>query len=275
VTDEWAELRKTEIPLYDGVPPGSEGWTQTEGEGWFTPDLRVVRNVTRATLTPFLVGAPASGPNGAAAVIIAPGGAFRFLSWDHEGIDVARWLNAHGVAAFVLKYRLFATGDAFPNDESRTPPGPRRPPGVDMPLHPLVREDARRAIRTVRRRAGGWGVDPGRVGIMGFSAGGYVTTVAASDYSSDSRPDFAAPIYGVAPVDPVPADAPPLFLACAADDAMASQGCRALFDRWREAGRDAELHVYRRGGHGFGMRRQGLPTDAWIERFHDWLMSLD
>jgi dienelactone hydrolase len=113
---------------------------------------------------------------------------------------------------------------------------------------------------------------PDRIGIMGFSAGGSVTVGAALEYDADSRPDFAAPIYS-APREEisVPADAPPLFIAAAHDDAFAASACVPLYLAWSAAGRSAELHIYSRGGHGFGMHKQGLPADRWIEQFGEWL----
>ncbi|MGI6368506.1 MAG: alpha/beta hydrolase [Anaerolineae bacterium] len=267
-SDPWDALRATEIPLYAGVAPGSEEWHQTETEGLVPPALRVVRNVTRPSITPMLP--PGSGAS-RAAVIIAPGGAFRFLAWDHEGIDVARWLNARGVAAFILKYRLFETGDDFPNDAAAG--HSRRGPDDRVFIHDLILSDALQAIRLVRECAVRWNIAADRVGIMGFSAGGYVAAAAATEYDASSRPDFCAPIYGAAPVLTVPVDAPPLFIAAAADDRLVGRSL-ALFDAWRAANHEAELHIYARGGHGFGMRHNGLPSDGWIERFYQWMEML-
>lgn len=142
-------------------------------------------------------------------------------------------------------------------------------------ITPLAIADGLQAMRVVRGRAAEWGLNPGRIGIMGFSAGGVVTTGVASSYDADSRPDFAAPIYPAPWGDgSVPADAPPLFLAMAADDAMAVGASLPLFSAWRAAGRSAELHIYASGGHGFGMLPKGIPADGWIDRFGEWLQSV-
>lgn len=275
MSDRWAELQSTEIPLYEGAAPGSESWSQVETDGTLDSGLHVVRNVVRPTLTPFL---PEQGvgvsPTKAAAVIIAPGGAWHFLAWDHEGIQVAEWLQARGIAAFILKYRLLPTDDTFPRDyEARmAAAGPNFMEGL-APYLPLISADAQNAIRLVRSRAAEWGIDPHKIGIMGFSAGGTVTSLATLQYSADSRPDFAAPIYGAGAPGDVPADAPPLFIACAQDDDLMPYSLE-MFNRWRAAGREAELHLYARGGHGFGMNQTGLPAQGWIERFFEWLQMV-
>jgi acetyl esterase/lipase len=286
--DRWAELAKTEVPLYEGVAPGSEGWVQVESDGLIHGGLHVVRNVVRPTLTPFLperrVGetptapgetptAPGETPTeGATAVIIAPGGAWHFLAWDHEGIQVAEWLQARGIAAFILKYRLMPTDDTFPVDyEARMARGDIREWLV--PFTPILSADAQNAIRLVRRRASEWGIDPHRIGIMGFSAGGTVTSLAALQYDPSSRPAFAAPIYGAGAPGPVPGDAPPMFIVCAVDDDLVTYS-QETYDLWRAAGREVEMHLYARGGHGFGMNPTGLPAQGWIERFHEWLAML-
>jgi acetyl esterase/lipase len=140
----------------------------------------------------------------------------------------------------------------------------------------LGEEDGRQAIRLVRSRAVGWGIDPQRIGIMGFSAGGSVSFAAATAFDDLSRPDFAAPIYGL-PADDyvVPADAPPLFIALAEDDHLVPAAVSVkAWQAWTAAGCSAELHVFRTGGHGFGMKHRGLATDAWTELFATWLRGL-
>lgn len=272
------------IPVWPGVAPGSENWTQHEVE-YQSPQIGVmVRNVVHPTLTAFL---PSRSTATGAAVIVCPGGGFLFLSWQNEGTAVARWLSQHGIAAFVLKYRLVNTGateeefrkaaaELFSEiarvqqqANSGTPPVLHLNAG-NVPE--LAGEDGRQAIRVVRQRAAEWGIDPKRIGIMGFSAGGLVTDQVALHRDTASYADFAAPIYG-APFDKVdvPADAPPLFVLCANDDALSSSQSLRLFSEWKAAGKPAELHIYSKGGHGFGMAQRGLPVDHWIERFHDWM----
>jgi acetyl esterase/lipase len=128
--------------------------------------------------------------------------------------------------------------------------------------------DGLQALRVVRQQAETYGLARDRLGILGFSAGAYVAAGAASEYDAETRPSFAAPIYGLWNPRPLPADVPPLFLAAATDDAMVEvEHSLALYSAWKSAGRPVELHLYSRGGHGFGMNRQGLPSDTWIDRF--------
>jgi acetyl esterase/lipase len=141
-------------------------------------------------------------------------------------------------------------------------------------LRPLIVADGLQAVKLVRRHAAEWGIASDKVGIMGFSAGGHLTTGVALTYTADSRPDFAAPIYSSPYEDiSVPADAPPLFIAVAHDDAFAASASVPLYSAWNAAGRSAELHIYSKGGHGFGMHKQGLPSDNWIDRFGEWLQA--
>ena len=253
------------IPLWPGEAPGSEGWTQQEEEIVGPADtLRRVRNVTRPTLTVYLPDPAAA--NGTA-VIVCPGGGFRILSIEHEGRDTARWLNSLGVTAFMLKYRLMRTGDA--GEKVPAEMAARR-----KALTPLAVADGQQAVRLVRAHAAEWGVNPDRVGIMGFSAGGYVAAAVAPQHDAGSRPAFAAPIYPATPEDvTAPADAPPLFLAHADDDKSVppiNHSIR-LYAAWKKAQAPAELHIYARGGHGFGMQKRGLPIDGWTDRLREWL----
>jgi acetyl esterase/lipase len=262
------------IPLWPEGAPASEGWIQQEQETLAPPpiSIKVVRNVTQPTLTAFL---PDRTMANGTAVIVCPGGAFHFLAIEHEGTDVARWLTARGVAAFVLRYRLLQTPagdeDFVRQLEQNLADRPRFMERVRH-LGPLIVADGQQAVRLVRQRSTEWGVAPNRIGIMGFSAGGVVTTGVAVLHGADSRPNFAAPIYS-APWEgfAVPADAPPLFIAVADDDPFATSASVPLYSAWKAAGHSAELHIYSKGGHGFGMRQQGLPTDHWIDRFGDWL----
>ncbi len=259
------------IPLWPDGAPGSEDWPQHETESFMPPaNFRVIRNVAQPTLTAYF---PKPTDANGTAVIICPGGAFHFLAIAHEGTDVAAWLIARGVTAFVLKYRLLRTGDDFATEVWRNLGDPQRMGALMAPLIPLLLADGQQAVRLVRQRAAEWDLAPDRVGIMGFSAGATVTVNVALQHDADSRPDFAAAIYaahhgGV----PVPADAPPMFILCAADDPLVpAAGSIQLYTDWQAAGRPAELHVYAKGGHGFGMNKLGLPVDTWIERFGDWL----
>jgi predicted peptidase len=261
------------IPLYDGPAPGSESWTWNEAEndnnGWQT---KVVYNVSKPTLTVF---APEPGKGNGTAIVIAPGGAFHALSINSEGFDVAQWLAQKGVTCFVLKYRLARSLTTDPVAEVNAKWGK---PEFDQAIKetiPFVVADGKAAIAWVRKHAAEYQVETNRVGIMGFSAGGTVAASALFNYTAETRPDFAAPVYPFFPTEmlgTIANDAPPLFIVCASNDGLGlAPHSVDLYTKWLSTKHDAELHMYARGDHGFGMRKQNLPTDQWIERFGEWL----
>ncbi len=263
------------ISLYDGTPAGSEGWNWSEAEnnenGWKT---RVVYNVSKPTLTVF---SPEPGKANGTSVVICPGGAFRALSIDSEGFDVARWLVRKGVTCFVLKYRLVRSMTSDPVAEMGAKWGSPEFQAESRKLIPLSIADGRAAIRYVRQHADEWRLDPSRVGIMGFSAGGTVAGASAFGYTAEDRPAFVAPVYPFFPDEMIgtPAsDAPPMFLAAASDDGLdLAPHSVALYRTWLNAKKSVEMHMYARGGHGFGMKTQKMPSDQWIDRFGDWLQQ--
>ena len=261
------------IPLWPDGAPGSQDWTQQEQETVLPPpdSFKVVHNVTEPTLTAFL---PNPSVASGTAIIVCPGGAFHMLAIDHEGLDVARWLSARGVAAFVLKYRLVPTAmrDEDFVKQIQSLPDPNKLKELTRQIEPLAIADGQQAMKVVRQHASQWGIAPDRIGMMGFSAGGRVTVGVALEHDAQSRPHFAAAIYGALWEEIiVPADAPALFIALATDDEIAVEPSVALYRAWRAAGQPVELHIYSQGGHGFGMRKQGLPADHWIDRFGEWL----
>jgi acetyl esterase/lipase len=232
------------------------------------------RNVTVATLTPFLPDpAKATG----AAVIVAPGGGFTTLSMQNEGWDVAKALAAQGVAAFVLKYRLNQTPQDLAGYETAmrqrasgagAPPRPS-PAQMMANLAPQI-ADAKAAFALIRKRGAEWKVNPDRVGMLGFSAGAMLT-MATTLNGQDAKPAFIGIIYG--PLSPVtvPADAPPMFVALAADDPLVGNSGTGLIDSWRAAKRPVEFHLYEQGGHGFGMYKKATTSTGWFEAFSRWL----
>jgi acetyl esterase/lipase len=262
------------IELGTGALPGA-----TVPESWHSQyGSKFARNVTVATLTPFL---PDASKASGAAVIVVPGGGFRTLSMENEGSNVAHALADKGVAAFVLKYRLNQTPadlDAF----ARAPMG--RPPGTPAAARPATRPspaemaarigpqiaDANAAFALVRANAAKWHVDPDRVGMIGFSAGAMLT-MAVTLNSREAKPAFIANIYGgLAAVD-VPADAPPLFAAVAADDPLLGAPNFGLIENWRKAKRPVEFHYYEQGGHGFGMYPKETTSTGWFDAYVKWL----
>ena len=267
---DFANAEPQVIALWPGGAPGSEDWTQKETISAMQSGMKVIRNVTQPTLTAYLPDpAIATGT----AMIVCPGGAFHFLAYEHEGIQVAAWLNSRGIAAFMLKYRLITTSDDFEAEVSQRLGNRGEMVEQERIMLPLVRADSQQAVRLVHQRAAEWGIATNRIGIMGFSAGGAVTMEVTLHHDASSRPDFAAPIYAAHFRDiPVPADAPPLFLVHASDDPLIPATISAaIYEAWNAVGKRVELHIYDRGGHGFGMNKQGLPVDSWIERFGGWL----
>lgn len=261
------------IPLYSGAAPGSPAESYPEKE-YFSKvwNTEVVTNVTQPSLAVFR---PAPQERNGTAVVICPGGGFMALSIASEGTEVAKYLVARGVTAFVLKYRLAHTGEDGTQEFMALIGHPQQFRETTGKVIPLAIDDGLAAVKYVRQHAAEFGVAPDRVGIIGFSAGGAVTAGVALRYTPEGRPAFAAPIYAVISMfkdDAVPADAPPLFIAGATDDQLGlAPDSVALYSRWLQAHKSAELHMYAKGGHGFGMRQQGLPTDHWIDRFAEWM----
>jgi len=287
-----------EIPIWPGIAPGSAGSTLkeeyrdrpiTDGTG-VTRD-RSVRGVTRPTLTVYL---PTQHKATGAAVVVCPGGGFGHLAIDKEGHDVARWLQSHGIAGAVVKYRL---------------PDPNI--GLYVPNGSIP--DMRRAIRIVRLNAGKWNIDPKRIGVMGFSAGGYMAAAAGTLFDEGNpnaddpirrvscRPDFIAPVYPLVSLElqagrsagllermlgqdlsshmiseysldtRVTPQTPPTFLVHAHDDGLSVEHSIRFYLALRRAKVPAELHVYSKGGHGFGIRQRGQSVSAWRERWLEWM----
>ena len=258
-----------EIPLWPSGAPGSEGKTGKEAVRVTADGEHVISNVHNPSLTPYL---PTGNTNKAArtAVIVIPGGGHRELWVDHEGHNLAQWLSARGIAAFVLKYRLAREANST----------------YTVDDHALA--DTKRAIRLVRSRAQEWNIAPGRVGVIGFSAGGELAALSGMRFDSggkdatdpvereNSRPDFQALIYPgssgrIAPTK----DSPPVFLACGYKDRPdIAQGLAEVYLKFKAVGVPAELHIYAGAGHGFGMREKNHEAvGTWPARFQEWLAA--
>jgi acetyl esterase/lipase len=282
------------VPLWSAPPPrDTEGYPA--GEEAFEPPLGVaerkvfLRNVSRPSLTVFR---PEPARANGVGVIVCPGGGWQALAWEHEGLEMARWLNGRGYTAFLLKYRVSPTPaslDEFMAQQAaigarhaQKPTATQSPKAMDDLIGELGRstlgyardvaaDDGRQALALVRERAAEWGVDPEKIGMIGFSAGAFLVADVAVD-PQGRQPAFIAPIYGgETRGKPVPADAAPLFTVVAQDDRLLFHMVEGLYLAWSAADRSAELHVFARGAHGFGLIPQGMPSDRWIELFDAWL----
>jgi len=251
--------------------PAPETWFRQ----WGDP---MARNISTATLTPFL---PEPGKANGTAVIVAPGGGFRWLSMGNEGWEVAQALAAQGIAAFVLKYRLHPTPEslddftawmnrprpapAASSDTSKSAPPPGLPP-MDL-SNQLAYAEAAYAL--IRQRAKEWGVDTGRIGMIGFSAGAGLT-MHATLHSKTMKLAFIGPIYGGMGTVEVPKNAPPMFNVIASDDFL-FRGQFGVIASWYKAGIPVEFHLYQNGGHGFGLGNPDRTSNRWFDAFMHWL----
>jgi len=260
--------RGEEIRLWPHDAPGSEGVTAPEVFET-APGSRLPKRFTVVHYPSIYVFLPPQEKATGVGIVVAPGGGHSQLVIDKEGWEIADWLNARGIAAFVLKYRL------------------ARAPGSHYTVVGDALPDAARAVRTVRSRAAEWGVDPSRIGFMGFSAGGEVTALIETRFDAgnpsatdpidrmSSRPDFAAAIYpGFKPGSiTVPKDAPPTFLMCTDEDRAHVVTTVNLYLDLEKQGVPSEMHIYASGPHGVGMRPSHLPVATWPDRFYDWMVD--
>ncbi len=258
------------IPLYQKKLPAPvvERWTR------MFDDQRTVRNVTQPTLTPVLPDpAKATG----AAVIVIPGGGFKFVSMDNEGWPVARWLADHGIAAFILKYRTNETPDAeaaMLQDFAKMMASAGKGDGKKVAeiSEPRATQDALAALAMVRSNAAKWHIDPARVGALGFSAGAMTALNVVRDANAAVRPNFFGYIYGPMVAVDVTADAPPMFAALAMDDPLFGKQGYGIVEAWHAAKRPVELHVYERGSHGYGgLGKAGTTTTMMMDEFYAWM----
>jgi endo-1,4-beta-xylanase len=253
------------IPIWPADKLASEAAAQHEVITENDAHEHTVTNIHNPTITAYL---PPTEKATGVAIVIAPGGGHRFLSIDHEGYDVGKWLASIGVAGFVLKYRLAHAENSHYTVEDAD-------------------QDAQRAIRLIRSRAGEWHVNPAKVGILGFSAGGEVAVLAATKFDrgkpdaadaidhQSSLPDFQVLIYpGVQPANiVVTKDTPPAFMLCANNDAGPSNAIPVLAQALKKVGVPVEIHIYNSGGHGFGIRPRPLPISSWPLRLQEWMMD--
>ena len=266
------------VDVWAGKPPGEKGEIGAEKVLELKPGEKAVQRVTNVTRPMLSVFRPAKDKDTGAAVLIAPGGGYNILAWDLEGEEVAAWLNSVGVTGIVLKYRV-----------------PRRPGTSGGTAPPQALMDAQRAVSLVRSKATEWGIDPKRIGMLGFSAGGHLTAWTATNSDKRSyeptdaidkvscRPDFVVLVYPaylvakdkdeLAPDIRVTKESPPTFFAHAGNDGVKAENSVAMYLALKKAGVAAELHVYTTGGHGFGLRPSAQPCSTWPQRCAEWMKS--
>lgn len=254
--------RAQTVSLWPGVAPGSESWKQKEITIENTPVGTVIMDVVTPTITAYLPDPSKATGTG---VIIAPGGAFLALTMSLEGADVAKWLQQRGIAAFLLKYRTV---------EKKVE---GIPAGLNLDTAGRYgMADGIQALKVVREHAREWRVDPHRIGFLGFSAGAMVASAALLHADAATRPNFVGLLYGgpFGKLPAVPSNLPPVFMAWAQDDQVAGETARRFYQALMTAGNKPETHVFSKGGHGFGFRKQGTSSDHWIDEFYFWLESL-
>ena len=257
--------------------------TDTKGVVWKNPekqyftkiwDTEVVTNVSKPTMQVFR---PSSETNNGTAIVVAPGGALYALSIENEGNLVGKWLAEKGITAFVLKYRLVPTGEDGVAEVSELITNPQKMVEEVAKVLPYSIQDGLNAVTYVRENAGKYGLDPNKIGFMGFSAGGAVTMGVGYGYDPNNRPNFLVPVYpwtDVITVKKPKKDVPPTLIICATDDPLGlAKGSIELYESLEKEGKSVALQMYAKGGHGFGMRKQGLPSDHWIERFYEWSLA--
>ena len=276
-----ADTGRTTLDVWPGKPPGEVGAVGEEKAKTATlPDgTTVTTSLTKVSKPTLTVCRPEATQNRAVAVVVFPGGGYTNLAWDHEGEQVARWLNSRGVTAAILKYRV-------PRREGTAKDTP--------PVQALM--DAQRAISLVRSKAADWGIDAQRIGVLGFSAGGHLAAWSATNFDkraydkidatddASCRPDFAMMIYpgyvvkqGTAELSPeirVTPQTPPCFFVHAGDDRVSPENSVTMYLALKRAKVPAELHIYASGGHGFGIRPTGKPAANWPQRCKDWLRDV-
>jgi acetyl esterase/lipase len=271
-----ASAPAAELKLWSGVAPGDETFrpAPTKSAPPKTDDVIRIGLVTEPTLTLFR---PPAGQSNGAVVVVCPGGGYNILAWNKEGTEIAEWLNGIGVTAVVLKYRV-------PRRDSQQP-------------HVAPLRDAQRALRLIRQNAAKWEIDPNRVGILGFSAGGNLAVMAGTAWGETTypkqdaadalscRPDFVIPIYPaylgnedtpgpLSPAIAINSQTPPMFLVVTHDDKLRGLNSALLYAELKKADVAAELHIFTRGGHGYGMRASDNPVSGWPKLCEQWMRAM-
>jgi acetyl esterase/lipase len=267
------QFGQTVVSLYAGKAPGSEKWNWAEKEIQAAPGNKMIYNVVVPEL--LVYPAPAEKATGTS-IIVAPGGAFHILSIDNEGINVAKWLNELGITAFVLKYRLVKSVTDNPFTELMPLMSDfKKLDEINDTVVVMAKNDGIEAMKYVRNYAKQLNLDPGKIGFMGFSAGGTVTMSVMLSAPQPYKPDFVAPIYlynNAVLGNEMPNKVTPIFVAVASDDQLKFvPHSIKVYQDWMNAKHPAELHIYENGGHGFGIKKNNTASDQWSEDFKHWL----
>lgn len=263
------------VRLYPGKAPGSEQWNWTEAVVEDPRSGRIVYNVVDPEL--LIYRAPKDKANGTS-IIVAPGGAFHILSIDNEGIDVAKRLNELGITAFVIKYRVVHSVTNNPFQELMPLMSDfKKLDQINAPVVEMATRDGIEAMKYVQQHAAELAVDATRIGFMGFSAGGTLTMSVLMSAPMELKPNFIAPIYLYGPAvigNTMPTQQTPIFLAVATDDQLGFVPHSIdLYQKWMTAKMPCELHIFEKGGHGFGIRPKGTSSDQWFSDFENWLRA--
>ena len=264
------------IPLYDGAAPNSEKWNWNE-KRFFDHNSTLIYDVSHPSLEAFFP--PDSIANGTS-IIICPGGGFMVLEIENEGWNMARWLNTKGITAFVLRYRLMKLQTNDPQKEMFARGADPKKLGIQADtVIDMANNDISTAMLQLKNNADMYKINPDKIGIIGFSAGGTLAAGLAYNYSAKTRPAFVAAIYpGIMLIKKkvVQNDAPPIFIAAASDDQLGVNiGSAEFYLDWAKSKHSAELHLYSKGGHGFESYKTQLPVQTWKDRFADWLQVND
>jgi acetyl esterase/lipase len=266
-------IAQSSIKLYAGKAPGSETWNWSEQKAANTPGNALLYNIVEPEI--LVYPAPKEKANGTS-IVVAPGGAFHIISIENEGINVAKWLNDRGITAFVLKYRLVKMQTDNPFKELMTLMGDfKKLDSINEPVVEMAKNDGIEAMKYVRGHAKELNIDPNKIGFMGFSAGGTVTMSVMLSAPQELKPNFIAPIYlykNAVVGNFMPAKSTPIFVAVASDDQLGLMPHSIkLYQEWNAAKHPAELHVYEKGGHGFGIMKHNTSSDQWAADFENWL----
>ncbi len=278
------EIGPPRLPLWPATPPGPATVNGPEADTTTAKDNLIagrplirLGNVAIPTLTVYKPTTPANGESTRPAIVVFPGGGYQILALDLEGTEVCDWLTHAGIYCLLVKYRVPNTGP-YPKSDAAL-------------------QDAQRAIGLARLHAADWGIDPTRIGVLGFSAGGHLSAAVSTHYDKrlydpvdaadqiSCRPDFAVIVYPGYLADDksafldkldihVTAQTPPTFLVQAEDDPVHVENVLAYYSALKQAGVPAELHIYAQGGHGYGLRHTSLPVTDWPRSVERWLQSI-